>query len=279
MTGIKRVGIVGMGLMGGSLALALRASRPELELIGVEQDVDTRAAACERGFEVGADITTLVGCDLVVLAVPISAMAQVLADVRPVAGAALVTDLASTKTEIMGWARVIGLDLIGGHPMCGHEGSGFAVADGAIYRGAPWVLTREAPLLEALVRSIGAVPLIMDPARHDHLVAGVSHAALMLSTAYMLAIGESSDWAAMAELAGPGFRDVSRLAGGDPRMYSSIAATNGHEVGVWLDAVIDSLTSMRDQLADDPKALAARFEAASRLRRQWRQRSADVSSG
>src|SRR5205823_8505773 len=100
----------------------------------------------------------------------------------------------------------------GGHPMCGREESGIDAADPALYRGAAWILTRPDPAVEQAVHSVGAIPVVMEPERHDRLVAGVSHVAFLLSVGYVLALAEAREWPQMARLAGGGFRDMSRLA-------------------------------------------------------------------
>src|SRR5207237_10855027 len=96
--------------------------------------------------------------------------------------------------------------------------------------GGPGVLTRDEPSITPLVAAVGAHPLVMDAAQHDHLVAGVSHAAFLLSVAYVLAVSGRPDWAEASQVAASGFRDMSRLAGGDPDLYAGIAATHRDDV-------------------------------------------------
>ncbi|MGH7775976.1 MAG: prephenate dehydrogenase/arogenate dehydrogenase family protein, partial [Candidatus Dormibacterales bacterium] len=121
-----RVAIVGLGLMGASLAMALRAAHPGLAVGGVDNDPAVVSKALDRGIatEGGIRVELVAGAEIVVLAVPIRAMRSVLARVAPHTGAAAVTDLASTKAAVMGWATSAGVELVGGHPMAGREVGG-----------------------------------------------------------------------------------------------------------------------------------------------------------
>jgi prephenate dehydrogenase len=259
-----RVAILGLGLMGGSLALALRDARPDIELTGSDPDPVAMRRALARGLVAGGEPGT---ADLVVLAAPIAAMPDLLAGLA--GSPAVVTDMASTKGMVMRWAAASGVDLVGGHPMCGRERSGLEAASADLFQGAPWVLTREEPLVAEIVRAVGASPLVMEPELHDRLVAGVSHAAFTLSAAYVLALAGSQEWGLMAQVAGPGFRDMSRLAAGDPSFYAAIAATNRGPLIEAVRSVEAQLAKLRRHLeAGDPR-LGELFEEAKRVRDAW----------
>jgi prephenate dehydrogenase len=258
-----RLGIVGLGLMGASFAEALRRSRPGIEIVGVDADPATLATALERGLirEPGIE-----GADIVVLAVPPLAIRDLLPNLPR---RALVTDMASTKARIMLWAAESGVDFVGGHPMCGRESSGIDAADPDLFRGAPWVLTRIDSRVEDLVRAVGSYPVVMDPDRHDRLVAAVSHSAFVLSAAYALAVAGSPEWPEMAKLASSGFRDMTRLAAGSPEMYAGIAATNGENLVEWLLLIEQQLAKLRRHIeAGDPR-LAELFDEAREKRERW----------
>jgi len=259
-----RVGIVGMGLMGGSFALALRAARPDLELVASDPDQGTMRRAVSRHLVLAGDARE---ADVVVLAAPIPALPEILAGLGGTS--AVVTDMASTKVHVMRWAAAAGVDLVGGHPMCGREQSGIDAADPGIFRGAPWLLTRDQAQVTELVRAVGAVPVFMDAERQDRLVAGVSHAAFMLSVAYVLALSSDSDWADMQEIAGSGFRDLSRLAAGDPDLYAAIVATNGERIVDAMRSVEASLGRLRRHLEARDGRLVELFEEARQARERW----------
>lgn len=250
--------------MGGSLALALADARPAVELVGRDADPAVHRRALERRLVREGD---LANADVVFLAAPIPALPELFTELAGHPG--VVTDLASTKATVMRWAAAAGLDLVGGHPMCGRERSGLDAADATIFRGAPWLLTREEPALVDLVRAVGAVPVTVDAEQHDRLVAGVSHAAFALSAAYVLALAGSGEWDRMAPLAGPGYRDMSRLAGGDPELHGAIATTNRHAMVDALRAVEASVGRIRRHLEEGDPRLVELLEEAKRVRDEW----------
>ena len=258
------MGIEGLGLMGASLALALRAARPGCEVVGNDPDPTTMAKALRREIVSEGDARD---ADVLVLAAPIAALPGLLAGLSDYGG--VVTDLASTKVRVMAWAAAAQVDLVGGHPMCGREQTGIDAAEPDLFRGAPWVLTRDEPAVTELVSAVGAHPVFMDAERHDRLVAGVSHAAFLLSAAYVLALAGSPEWGAMQAVAGPGFRDVSRLAAGDPELYAAIVSTNREAIVESLRDVEGSLARLRRHVeAADPR-LVELLEEARRARDRW----------
>jgi prephenate dehydrogenase len=265
------IGVVGLGLMGASLALAVKKARPELTIVGFDRDSATALKAMDRGIAsaAGTDLDIVDMADVVVVAVPILAMKDVLASLGPRVAGKVVTDVASTKGSVMDWAAAAGIDLVGGHPMCGRETFGIDAADANLFTGAPWILTRRDETVIGLVEAAGAHPLVMDAATHDRLVAGVSHAALLLSVGYVLALSGRVDWPEASKVAASGFRDMSRLAAGDPAMSAGIARTNRDHLLQQLDAISGSLARLRRHLeADDPR-LVELFEEARSVRERW----------
>ncbi len=270
------VGVVGLGLMGSSFAMAVKKARPEFTIVGFDHDAATARKAMDRGIASGAstELGIIDMADVVVVAVPILAMRDLLTAVRSHVAGKTVTDMASTKASVMEWAAAAGVDMVGGHPMCGREAAGIDAADAALFEGAPWILTRRDPTVIELVEAAGAHPLVMDAATHDRLVAGVSHAALLLSVGYVLALSGRSDWADASKVAASGFRDVSRLAGGDPVLAAGISRTNRENMLEQLDAISASLARLRRHLeADDPRLIEL-FEEARSVRERWAKGSA-----
>ena len=138
-----------------------------------------------------------------------------------------------------------------------------------MFKDAPWVLTRSEPVLVDLIEAVGAHPIVMDAETHDRLVAGVSHAAFLLSVGYVLALSRRSDWPEASKLAAGGFRDMSRLAAGDPQLYAGVARTNRAHLVEQLDAITAELARLRRHLeADDPR-LVELFEEAQAVRERW----------
>jgi len=264
--------VVGLGLMGASFALALKRARPEVVLVGSDPNPVVVRKALDREIVTTAnvDLTPVALADVVVVGAPISAMREVFAKVAGIPGARVVTDMASTKSDVLEWAVAEGLDdFVGGHPLCGKEVSGIDHADASLFEGAPWVLTREDPALFDLVQAVGAHPVVLDAITHDRLVAGVSHAAFLLSVGYVLAVSHRSDWGEASGLAAGGFRDMSRLAAGDPDMYAWVVRTNRDNVLEVLDGITADLARIRRHIeADDPRLIEL-FEEAREVRERW----------
>ncbi len=245
--------------MGGSLALALR---PHVgRLTAVDPDAATVARAVEEGIVDRA--TTDLGqgvqeADLLVLAAPVKAILQIvqaLPGLRP--DGCLVLDLGSTKEAICQAMDQLPATFraVGGHPMCGKEVAGLDAADRQLYQGHSFLLCRTArtdaeaeSVVLALVQAIGATPLFLEPAVHDDLVALMSHlpyfvSSLLLQQAAAVAreTGAAAEESVVWQVGASGFRDTTRLAGSDPRMFADIAATNR-------DAILEHLRRYRRNL-------------------------------
>lgn len=269
-----RVVIWGLGLMGGSLALALRGKCARL--VGIDRDARTVEAAQARGV-VDAAYTdpraALAEADLIVLAAPVRAilsMLQALPGLAP--RPAVVMDLGSTKADILeamaqmpeGWQPV------GGHPMCGKEKSSLEHAEAALYHGATFALAapprtgeRARQMAEALARAVEACPLWVDPQAHDRWVAATSHLPFLLASALAGSTPEES-----APMIGTGFRSATRLASSSPEMMVDILATNRENVRAALGRFRAQLERYEELLAaGDYAALAEQFQyAAEHLR-------------
>ncbi|UCC89181.1 MAG: prephenate dehydrogenase [Anaerolineales bacterium] len=258
-----RVAVVGLGLMGGSLAMALTQWSLCQEVVGVARREETLREA--RGCEVAHRVTTdlvdgITGADVIVLATPVRTIIRQLHHLTAMPlGSCLLMDLGSTKTEIVAAMEELPAHVqpVGAHPMCGKETSGLAAAEPTLYEGAPWVLTplpRTSPAALALARelavAVGARPLVMHPDRHDRLVAAISHLPYSLAVALMLAVAEIGyEDELVWELAASGFRDSSRLAASDVTMMLDILITNPVAVGELLRRASVHLERLADLLA------------------------------
>ena len=248
-----RIAVVGLGLMGGSLAGALRDRCRTV--VGVARRTETIEMALARGL-VQRGTTDLASgvrqVDVVVLATPVRVILRLLGEIAPLLPeGCLLMDLGSTKAQIV--ARMAALpdhvQPLGGHPMCGKEVSGIAAADPALYQGRTFVLTplprtSEAALTlgRALVEVIGARSLILAPDRHDRLVATVSHLPYLLACALVrVADSSTSHDPLMWKIVAGGFRDTSRVAGSEVTMMLDILMTNHRQVGQALHACIGQL--------------------------------------
>lgn len=271
------VAVVGLGLIGASLCRALRERLPEVEVIGIARRPELAARAAAEGVcqRAGTDPGLLAGAELAVLCTPVDAMPEWLTACAGVDGL-LVTDAGSTKAWISErGAAVLGDRFLGGHPMAGRERSGYDAAEAGLFEGCAWVLTPTGPghlerfrTWAGAVEAIGADLEIVDPEVHDRAVAWISHLPLALSAALVRAATAAPEWAVASVLASSGFRDMTRLAGGDPAMYAAILATNGPGIRAALDGLEGELAGLRALLAD-PAGAPAHFAQARQERAIW----------
>lgn len=263
---METVGIVGVGLIGGSFGLALRQAGFTGRILGVSS-ARSIAEALERGaIDCGATLEEAAGSsDLLFLSQPIYQIIETIRKLDPlVRPEALVTDAGSTKKLIAEEARksLRRCAFVGGHPMAGKELRGAGAADPNLFRGRPWVLTEaiDHPLREWIGR-FGAREIILDPAEHDRLVAWSSHLPQLTSTALAAVLNDRAPDA--AKVAGPGLIDSTRLAMSSYDLWKDILETNQGEISAALDAYIGKLQELR---AD----FAAEFAKASAFARSLR---------
>lgn len=284
-----RVAIIGLGLMGGSLGLALRADAVSGRLAGVVVGYDSSPEMAARAVARGALDHACASlaeaardADLLVIATPTLAAEAVLrALVGNLAPGAVVTDLCSVKAPLVALAESLGPPVaphfVGGHPMAGSERAGIEAATADLYRGARWALTPTPATdpdalarVRALVAALGAAPVEMDAQAHDTAVAGVSHLPLAIAVALTGALAEADDWPAMAALAAGGYRDATRVAAGDPIMGRDMLLANREALLARLDAFSVALATLRDALArGDATEIEATLRSARAARLAW----------
>ncbi|HEX6541454.1 MAG TPA: chorismate mutase [Ktedonobacterales bacterium] len=280
---VERVAILGLGLMGASLGMALCERRVAREIVGF----DTEPGVAERGRErqaidrACASVTeAVVGSDLVVLAAPPLAMRDLLAEIAPLLkDDAVVTDLGSTKVDIVTWAEALlpaSGQFVGGHPMTGSEHSGVEAAHSTLYDGCAWCLTptprtSDAALrrVQRVIEALGAQPMPLSPERHDRAVALASHLPILAASAVTLTVKQSPDAADALALASGGFRDTTRVASGSPHMARDICLTNTSPLIAALDDYIGTLQSLRARIAAQDTQIEGIFLAAREARNDW----------
>ena len=283
---MKKIAIIGLGLIGGSLALALKKARAKgTEIVGFSRSAETLAVARKCGAidQAAKNLASAVsGADMVVIATPVMATKEVLASISEhLSPKCVVTDTGSTKVQVMQWAGEYlssKVSFIGGHPMAGKETSGIDEADADLFQGCVYCLTpascatpQAVRKLKRLVESIGAKPFFIDAETHDNLVAGVSHLPMLLSAAFVTTTMKSRLWSEMAKLAAGGYRDFSRLASGNPEMNRDICLTNQEKIVDWLDRYIEVLKGYRHLVAEDSEELAEMLAQAREARDRWLQ--------
>jgi prephenate dehydrogenase len=274
------VALVGTGLIGGSIGLALR--RAGVTVCGFDRDRARAAAALDAGAvdQLAPDLAGAVAdADLTVVAVPVGHVADVVVEALD-AGARLVTDVGSVKAPVVAAVEASRPDAapryVGGHPMAGSEQEGLAGASPDLFVGATWVLTptgRTDPAVFAEVRSwvsdLGAEVIAVAPELHDALVAVVSHVPqLAASTLMNVANRGGDDHAVLLRLAAGGFRDMTRIASSHPAIWPDICLANRDAIVGTLDDYLDELARVRRIVADgDRDALLALLADARAARR------------
>ncbi|HEY3079397.1 MAG TPA: prephenate dehydrogenase/arogenate dehydrogenase family protein [Chloroflexota bacterium] len=283
--GRRRLAIVGLGLIGGSLGLALKAADPDLEIVGHNRSPEAAGRARKIGAVDRAEWNlprALEGAGIVVLAVAPAAMEKVMTEVAPsLEQGAVVTDVASTKVDVLAWAERIlpeHTHFVGGHPMAGKEVAGIDAAEAGLFRGAIWCIVpgrrcrpEAVTAVEGIVRAVGARPYYLDAEEHDSYAAAISHLPFVASAALVNAVTIGPSWRDMARLAAGGFRDATRTASGDVRMHLDICRTNRDGIVRWLDAYLDELRRARELIASgaDDEQLERFFAAAKNVRDEW----------
>jgi len=281
----RRVAIVGLGLLGGSLGLALKKAGFAGRIVGYARRAETRDQALRAGAidEAFTDVTGAVrGADLVILATPVAVILDQLPRLQPhLSPQALITDVGSTKRRICKLAAELYAEaplFLGGHPMAGKERSGLENADARLFKNARYVLTPIKPehlndarvqAFRRLVTAIGARPLTTDPATHDLAVAYLSHLPQLISSGLASMVEEKhTNEGLTLEVAASGFRDVTRLADSPYSIWRDICLTNTENIQMALDALIQKLESIKLHLSD--RELENEFLAAHRLRDKLR---------
>jgi prephenate dehydrogenase len=279
-TAFERVAIVGLGLIGGSVALAARHRWPEVRIVGIDRpEVLARVAARNAAVETSPDLNRVRGADLIVLAAPVLEILDTLGRLAGIASAgAVVTDVGSTKRAILEAAGHLAssVTFIGGHPLAGAARSGFESARPDLFQGRAWLLTptpgcdsRPIEYLCGFVSGLGARPRIIDGAVHDRLMAALSHLPQLAASALMRVAGELAGSDGL-ELAGAGLFDTTRLAASPPEVWSHICATNADHLGLALDEYIAALTSLRSMLTER-RTIDEMFVQAGEWRRRLEQ--------
>jgi len=277
-----RVTIIGVGLIGGSLGMAIIGRKLALEVVGVDLDEDYLRIAVGTGAIHRGETSPAAGvkdADLVIISTPVGLTGDVLREIAPhLKPGTLVTDVGSTKSRTMQAARKLlpaGREFIGGHPMAGSEQAGVAGADRYLFENAVYILTptdenspNNVKKLKTMLEAIGARVIEMDAEEHDLTVAGVSHLPHLLAAALVNTAGAlQHDCDKVFMLAAGGFRDVTRIASGHPVMWRDICLTNKDKILRVLGVFREVLNEFEENVAScDGEKLEQQFNRARQLR-------------
>ena len=281
-----QLGLIGCGLMGGSFALALKRAGLVKRVVGFSKSPATAQRARLLGViddHAASAQLAVSGCDIVLIAVPVAATEATFASIQPlITPDMLVMDVGSTKCDVIDAARrtldkQIG-SFVPAHPITGKEVSGVDHADADLYTGkqvilTPIDLTQPKPLEKAIViwTALGCKVSQMSPQAHDAAFAAVSHLPHLLAFALMNAISGQADGKNFLALAGPGFRDFSRIAASDPQVWRDILLANRHEVIAQSRLLRERLDAFEQAMqAGDGPALEDLIRTVRDVRARWK---------
>lgn len=283
-------GFIGLGLIGGSIAKGLREKYPSCAITAYDIEPANVEMAKKDGvvticaYEIDRVFSP---CDLIFLCAPVSCNDENLLLLQNVLGKdALLTDVGSVKGDIYEHIRTAGLErqFIGGHPMTGSERTGYPNSKAMLLENAYYILTptektpgESTELMEHLVRSLGAIPLILSPGQHDYVTAGISHLPHVISASLVNLVKEKdSPEGIMKLIAAGGFKDITRISSSSPVMWEHICMTNRDNILSLLDAFAESLQDIRQMISrEDAQGTYDFFESA----RSYRESFTDVSGG
>ena len=288
----EQLGLIGCGLMGGSFALAMKRAGLVRRVVGYSKSPSTTERARQLGVidvEAPSALLAVSGADLVLLAVPVAATESTLKAIRQlVSPNVLIMDVGSTKRDVIEAARRVLKNDVGVfvpcHPITGREVSGVDNAISDLYTGKQVVLTpiertRTAQLdqAEKLWRALGCSVVRMSPETHDAAFAAVSHLPHLIAFALMNAITGQEQGSKFLSLAGPGFRDFSRIAASDPEMWRDVLLANREELSAQLGHFQQALDAFQNLMADgSADELQRLITRASKARMGWRMSSGNA---
>ncbi|MDE3091627.1 MAG: prephenate dehydrogenase/arogenate dehydrogenase family protein [Chloroflexota bacterium] len=294
----SRVTIVGLGLIGGSMGLAIKKSKLDLEVIGHDKNSSVAGRAQKRGAVDTTKWNLIDACDgagLIILALPVDGIKDTLAALqRHLAPGVIVTDTATTKAPVLDWARNLpdGVNFVGGNPVLRPDKivkeTGIDAADADLFRGATYCLTpsprssgHAIDTMSNLATTLGAKPYFIDAAEHDGLMAGVQHLPAVLATALLATITRSQGWREMSRVASADFHTATGLTPQSGASGSAEFIAHRADLIRWIDAVSAELNDLREMIdRKDEAALKTLVDALATERDRWlsgRQQDAGAS--
>jgi prephenate dehydrogenase len=270
-----RIVIIGLGLVGGSIAFGARKAWPSTHVTAIDREPVLRAGLSRRAIDAAADDLSVVAeADLIVLAAPvrqnITLLRRVAAHASP---SAVITDVGGTKRTIVNAGAGLSetVTFVGGHPLGGGAHGGFEFATASLFARRPWIFTPHdaagsdaLPRLSAFVTGLGAHAETMTALEHDRLMALISHLPQLATTALMDVVGRGAT-AVGLRMAGQGLVDTTRLASSPADVWRDICVTNADEIRQALDLLIEQLSEMRSEL-ERAEIVDAMFNDAARWR-------------
>ena len=277
----NKVGFIGLGLIGGSIAKKMKADHPDIHIYATAHHEETVKEAYREGLidnDTLLPLTAFHDCDVIFLCAPVQRNLDYLSELKDIIQKdCYITDVGSTKTEIH--EEVIRLSLeanfIGGHPMTGSEKTGILAADKTLLENAYYIISPTAITPQSdvedfreFVRSLGSIPLILDYKTHDYSTAAISHLPHMIAYSLVNLVQQiDDDNETMKSIAAGGFKDITRIASSSPVMWQNICASNREQILVLMDKYTGLLSRLRNYIeASDEQALLDFFQSAKDYR-------------
>jgi len=291
---IKIIGFIGFGLIGGSIARAIKKVRPDISLYAYDYHPNPPSSGYKEALSDGVlDFVTgnleegFPDCDIIFLCAPvlsnISYLPKLKSIIKP---SCILTDVGSVKGNIHEAISELGMDevFVGGHPMTGSEKTGYRNSYALLLENAYYILTPtdktpkfKLDVLKKLVEDIGSIPIILDPKEHDEITAAISHLPHIIAATLVNLIRESDNSEKMKQLAAGGFKDITRIASSSPMMWQNICLTNAGVINTILDRYIEMLKTASNALSElDEDYLYTMFETAGEFRNSIPNKSAGL---
>ena len=277
----NKVGFIGLGLIGGSIAKKMKADHPDIHIYATAHHEETVKEAYREGLidnDTLLPLTAFHDCDIIFLCAPVQRNLDYLSELKDIIQKdCYITDVGSTKTEIHEEVIRLGLEanFIGGHPMTGSEKTGILAADKTLLENAYYIITPTAITPQSdvedfreFVRSLGSIPLILDYKTHDYSTAAISHLPHMIAYSLVNLVQQiDDDNETMKSIAAGGFKDITRIASSSPVMWQNICASNREQILVLMDKYTALLSRLRNYIeASDEQALLDFFQSAKDYR-------------
>ena len=276
-----KIGFIGLGLIGGSIAIKIKENHPNCEIIATARRESTITEAYEMGLISNNHLLPLSffkDCDMIFLCAPVEKNLEYLRELKDVVSShTIITDVGSTKGQIHKEVIALGLEkqFIGGHPMTGSEKTGIQNANKYLLENAYYIITptkettqEQTDAYYALVKELGSIPLILDYDVHDYATASISHLPHMIAYTLVNLVKDIDDEnETMKTIAAGGFKDITRIASSSPVMWESICMTNQEQLLKLMDKYIDSLSELREDIKkSSSQTLLDKFQSAKDYR-------------
>ncbi len=278
---LNKIGFIGLGLIGGSIAKKLKINHPDCEIIATAHHVGTLNVAYDMGLISNNELLPLsdfADCDIIFLCAPVEKNLEYLKELKDIVSSnTLITDVGSTKTQIHKVVTELNIEkqFIGGHPMTGSEKTGITHANEYLLENAYYIITptkettsKQIDDFYALVKELGSIPLVLDYEAHDYATASISHLPHMIAYTLVNLVKDIDDEnETMKTIAAGGFKDITRIASSSPVMWESICMTNQEQLVKLMDKYIASLSELKDDIQNaSSETLLNKFQNAKDYR-------------